>query len=79
MYSDYLLQTTITDDNHALATIPPGFSVRQSSIPDAGLGVFAETYIPEGTRIGPYDGVLTKDGSEDKDADTSYVFMVKKQ
>ena len=55
------------------ATIPDGFSIRQSKIPDAGLGVFAEMTVPNGTRIGPYDGVLSKVGKED---DWTYLFQV---
>ncbi|XP_076085389.1 histone-lysine N-methyltransferase PRDM7-like [Mytilus galloprovincialis] len=63
----------IDNEDHVLATIPPGFSVRQSTIPNAGLGVFAETTIPSGTRLGPYNGALSKDFHGD---DWTYIFLV---
>ena len=51
-------QVTSRNEDHALLTTPPGFSVRKSSLPNAGLGAFAETTIPKGTRLGPYDGLM---------------------
>lgn len=48
---------TIIKDR-ALLTLPEGFSIRKSTFPNAGLGVFAETTIPKGTRIGPFDGLM---------------------
>ncbi|OPL33269.1 hypothetical protein AM593_04110, partial [Mytilus galloprovincialis] len=66
------VKTTIDNEDHVLATIPPGFSVRQSTIPNAGLGVFVETTIPSGTRLGPYDGTLSKDFHGD---DWTYIFL----
>ncbi|XP_063409677.1 histone-lysine N-methyltransferase PRDM9-like [Mytilus trossulus] len=67
------VKTMIDNEDHVLATIPPGFSVRQSTIPNAGLGVFAETTIPNGTRLGPYNGALSKDFDGD---DWTYIFLV---
>lgn len=52
------VKTDLYNDDHVFATIPPGFSIRKSGIPNAGLGVFAETTVPKGTRLGPYDGVI---------------------
>ncbi|VDI63099.1 Hypothetical predicted protein [Mytilus galloprovincialis] len=63
----------LDNEDHVLATTPPGFSVRQSTIPNAGLGVYAETTIPNGTRLGPYDGTLSKESDGD---DWSYTFTV---
>ncbi|CAG2199086.1 PRDM7_9 [Mytilus edulis] len=68
-----LLRTILDNEDHALATIPTGFSVRQSTIPNAGLGVYAETTIPNGTRLGPYDGTLSKESDGDE---LSYIFTV---
>lgn len=39
-------------------------SIRPSSIPGAGLGVWAERDFPKGTRFGPYGGVVTDDVNE---------------
>ncbi|XP_041372519.1 uncharacterized protein LOC121385797 [Gigantopelta aegis] len=44
-----------------LKTIPPGISVRNSTIKGAGLGAFAEQYFPSRTRFGPYGGFLIND------------------
>ncbi|XP_060772211.1 zinc finger protein ZFP2-like [Neoarius graeffei] len=45
--------------DRARQTLPPGLEVRQSGIPDAGLGVFnkGET-VPPGAHFGPYQGDL---------------------
>lgn len=61
------------NDDYAIGTTPPGFSVRLSTLPDAGIGVFAETDIPANTRIGPYEGVIYKQSTMD---DMSYVWTV---
>ncbi|MCI4380501.1 hypothetical protein PGIGA_G00240700 [Pangasianodon gigas] len=45
----------VTD--RAIQTLPPGLEVRESSIPDAGLGVFNKgEIIPIGVHFGPYQG-----------------------
>ncbi|XP_061184821.1 uncharacterized protein LOC133192830 [Saccostrea echinata] len=43
-------------DNRANLTTPPGFSIKRSSIPNAGLGAWAETHIPIYRVIGIYEG-----------------------
>ncbi|XP_060785059.1 zinc finger protein 883-like isoform X2 [Neoarius graeffei] len=45
--------------DRARQTLPPGLEIRESSIPDIGLGVFnkGET-VPVGALFGPYDGEL---------------------
>ena len=43
-------------ENRANRTLPPGMVVRQSGIPGAGLGVWAEKYFPAGIHFGPYGG-----------------------
>ncbi|XP_071094523.1 histone-lysine N-methyltransferase PRDM9-like [Haliotis cracherodii] len=42
-------------------TLPPGLEIRSSSIPNAGLGVFAIADFPTRTRFGPYEGDNIKD------------------
>ena len=41
----------------ARETLPDGLVIRDSQIPDAGLGVWAEKDFQEGTQFGPYVGV----------------------
>ena len=38
--------------------VPAQLTVRPSQIPGAGLGVFANTFISKGVRMGPYNGKL---------------------
>lgn len=52
------VKTDIDTDDRVFATMPPGFSIRQSGIPNSGLGVFAETTVPKNTRLGPFDGII---------------------
>ena len=67
----------------AYRTLPDGFLFAPSSIPGAGLGVFATTFIPKYTWLGEYEGeflpsnfsrmmYITKDGEEDNDWDYSW-------
>ncbi|KAF5890774.1 histone-lysine N-methyltransferase PRDM9-like, partial [Clarias magur] len=45
--------------DRARRTLPPGLEIRESGIPDAGLGVFNEgETIPLGAHFGPYQGEL---------------------
>lgn len=37
-------------------TTPPGFSVKLSSIPGAGLGAWTSTHLPINNVVGVYDG-----------------------
>ena len=41
---------------HAMKTLPKSLTVKTSSIPDAGLGVFAKEKIKINTRFGPFKG-----------------------
>eukprot|EP00057_Strongylocentrotus_purpuratus_P009047 XP_011663521.1 PREDICTED: histone-lysine N-methyltransferase PRDM9 [Strongylocentrotus purpuratus] len=43
--------------DRASKTLPEGLGIRASGIPAAGLGVWAERDLEEGTRFGPYEGV----------------------
>ena len=47
--------------------------MRKSSIPGAGLGVFAETTIPANTRLGPFEGIIYAEATNE---DQSYVWIV---
>nr|XP_022308109.1 zinc finger protein 626-like [Crassostrea virginica] len=64
----------ITD--RARKTLPPGLSVRKSSIPDAGEGVFAEQFIPKRTQFGPYEGEITDNHEEAHE--TGYAWQIYK-
>ncbi|MFH4982266.1 hypothetical protein AB6A40_008975 [Gnathostoma spinigerum] len=52
------------DKSRAEKTLPAFFEIRQSKIPNAGLGVFAKTDIPIGLIFGPYQGVLLSDAKK---------------
>ena len=46
--------------------VPAQLTVRPSPIPEAGLGVFATTFISKGVRMGPYkDEIADKDDMGD--------------
>ena len=50
-------QVLIGTPDRALRTAPTGIvELRQSSIPGAGLGAFATTFIPRHTWLGEYEG-----------------------
>jgi hypothetical protein len=36
--------------------VPAELTVKPSDIPNAGLGVFANRFIPRGVKVGPYEG-----------------------
>ncbi len=50
--------------------------VRQSNIPNAGLGLFARVNIPFNTRLGYYKGKLLSSDSVRRVKDNSYLFML---
>ncbi|KAL5005623.1 hypothetical protein ScPMuIL_016781 [Solemya velum] len=62
--------------NHALMTLPEGLCVRESGIPNAGLGVWAETSFPARARFGPYSGEIIHDC--DQAHDSGYCWQVYK-
>ena len=55
--------------------IPRELTVKPSGIPKAGLGVFANEFIPRGVRFGPYEGKRVPK-TELNDRDTSYMWEV---
>ncbi|XP_041373733.1 uncharacterized protein LOC121386784 isoform X2 [Gigantopelta aegis] len=60
--------------DRAERTLPPGLSIRTSTIEGAGLGVFAEEDIPSRTRFGPYEGFPVYD--VDAERDNTYSWKV---
>ena len=53
--------------DRAKRSLPPGLIVKESGIPGAGLGVWAERFFPEGVRFGPYRGEIFEYDKEDAD------------
>ena len=49
------------DSQRALKTLTSGLVVRESSIPNAGQGVFATKSFPARSRFGPYQGKMLTD------------------
>ncbi|VDL82472.1 unnamed protein product [Nippostrongylus brasiliensis] len=45
-------------------TAPAFISIKTSSIPNAGMGAFAEACIPVGMVFGPYQGLLIDDAAD---------------
>ena len=56
--------------------VPSELTVKHSSIPGAGLGVFAKTLVPRGVRFGPYEGRKILKESVRSGTDTSYMWEV---
>ena len=44
----------------ALKTLPTGFIIKNSNIPQAGLGVFADSFVRRETWLGEYHGYIVK-------------------
>lgn len=57
-----------------MKTLPQGLFVRDSIIPNAGKGVFAEMCIPKRTRFGPYEGERTE--NQEEAHETGYAWQV---
>ena len=60
----------------AVASLPTILTIRDSSIPEAGLGVFSNSQIPKGLRFGPYKGKKTGWEHITNKTNTSYVWEV---
>ncbi len=53
--------------------------VKQSTLPDAGKGLFARTFIPKGARIVEYKGKITTWKEVDNlDGNNGYIYYVKR-
>ena len=57
--------------------VPAELTVRPSSIPNAGLGVFAKRFILRGVKVGPYEGKHVWKDQVDEGTDTSYMWEVR--
>lgn len=57
-----------------MKTLPQGLFLRDSIIPNAGKGVFAEMLIPKRTRFGPYEGECTE--NQEEAHETGYAWQV---
>ena len=60
----------------AYASLPDGLEIRESNIPDAGLGVFATRAFKSGIRFGPFQGKKIHCNAPNDDFDTSYMWEV---
>ncbi|XP_069898197.1 histone-lysine N-methyltransferase PRDM9 [Dipodomys merriami] len=73
------VRDNVVDKGHydrSVLSLPPGLRIRQSSIPEAGLGVWnEESDLPLGLHFGPYEGQITED--EDA-ANSGYSWMITK-
>ncbi|XP_060559331.1 uncharacterized protein LOC132719569 isoform X2 [Ruditapes philippinarum] len=49
------------DPRRALDSVPDEFEIRESTIPNAGSGIFTKTYIEQDTMFGPYKGAFDPD------------------
>lgn len=62
-----------------MALLEAKVRVKKSVLPGAGKGLFAKTFIPEGTRIVEYKGEITTWKEVDhEDGDNGYIYFVKK-
>ncbi|KAM4875941.1 histone-lysine N-methyltransferase PRDM9-like [Thomomys bottae] len=73
------VKDNVVDKKHydrSVLSLPPGLRIQQSSIPEAGLGVWNEERdLPVGLHFGPYEGQITED--EDA-ANSGYSWMITK-
>ena len=61
---------------NAIESIPKEVGLCMSSIPCAGLGVYARQHIPTGTWIGPYEGDILRSEEMRVGIDSSYMWEV---
>ena len=62
---------------HTSLLIPPEIRIGKSKIAGAGMGAFAKTFIPKGTRIGPYTGEVIEEDGLNPERDSSYMWEVR--
>ena len=65
-----------SDTNKSQASLPDGLEIRESNIPDSGLGVFSVKSFKRGIRFGPYQGKKMCCDILKDDFDTSYMWEV---
>ena len=56
--------------------VPAELTVKTSTIPDAGLGVFAKQFISRSVKVGPYEGKRVFKDEMEYVEDTSYIWEV---
>lgn len=62
-----------------MALLEEQVEVKDSTLPGAGKGLFAKTFIPRGTRIVEYKGKITTwKEVDDNDGKNGYIYYVKK-
>ena len=74
---DETLGTDWISKRYTKIPVPKQLRVKQSTIRDAGLGVFATELIPKGTKMGPYKGVILQDSDIGPNTDCRYVWEVR--
>ena len=72
----YADSATSSGSLKAMASLPEGMEVRDSSIQGAGLGVFATQEFLTGATLGPYDGEKVRADVPKGGLDTSYMWEV---
>ncbi|XP_053393934.1 uncharacterized protein LOC123525313 [Mercenaria mercenaria] len=60
------------DPMRALNSVPDGFEIKMSTIPNAGLGAFTNIYIEQDTMFGPYKGTFDEDTESAEDSGYSW-------
>ena len=73
---DSALDEIDKEKTKARASLPKGLEIKESSIENAGLGVFATEEIECSVRFGPYQGKKTHKESVHDGRDTSYMWEV---
>ena len=63
----------------AMQSLPENLYVKLSTIPEAGMGVFAKEKLEVNTRFGPYRGVKVLKEDLEEGKDTSYMWEVLKK
>ena len=62
--------------NHLLKNIPEGFCVKDSTIPNAGLGLFAEISFESGIKFGPYQTPQTNNDDNENEIKIWKVYLL---
>ena len=74
-YADKNKNSDSQDNSHS--SLPDGLEIKESEIPQAGLGVFASKEFDIGVRFGPYQGKKVRPDIPRKSIDTSYMWEVR--
>lgn len=63
-----------SDPCRADRSVPYGLIIKESQIPGAGSGVWADMYLPKAVRFGPYEGEIVRE--EDEAHESGYCWQV---